>query len=187
MAPSGMNSVQLISHPKLDVHEVCWVFFTSRSSRSARSSTPQHEMQQYSAPGACGVTLKDCILILVRSQPTWGCAARTATASCTMILITASCALILITAIMQASRSLCIYSLHLKLHLSVRWCCLQPAVAFANIGELAIDVLITTLQAQLVARLDTPNLMACVGNNAYQPQPAGLLATAAELYSVPGE
>jgi proteasome assembly chaperone 2 len=62
----------------------------------------------------------------------------------------------------------------------------QPAVAFANVGELAVDVLVTTLGAQLAARLDSPNLLACVGNNAYQPQPPGLLATAAELYHVPG-
>lgn len=64
---------------------------------------------------------------------------------------------------------------------------LQPAVAFANIGELSIDLLVCTLKAQPVARLDSDNLLACVGNNAYQLQPPGLLATALELYQVPGE
>lgn len=63
----------------------------------------------------------------------------------------------------------------------------QPAVAFANIGELSIDLLVCTLKAQLVARLDSENLLACVGNNAYQPQPSGLLATALELYQAPGK
>lgn len=63
----------------------------------------------------------------------------------------------------------------------------QPAVAFANIGELSIDLLVASLKAQLVARLDSDNLLSCVGNNAYSPQPPGLLATAAELYRVPGE
>lgn len=66
-------------------------------------------------------------------------------------------------------------------------CPLQPAVAFANVGELAIDVLVCTLKAQLAARLDDENLLACVGNNAYSTQPPGLLATALELYQVPGE
>jgi len=64
---------------------------------------------------------------------------------------------------------------------------LQPAVAFANIGELSIDVLICTMEAQLVARLDSDNVLPCVGNNAYQMQPPGLLATPMELYKVPGE
>eukprot|EP00775_Hariotina_reticulata_P004645 gene4645-4897_t len=63
---------------------------------------------------------------------------------------------------------------------------LQPAVAFANIGELAVDVLICTLKAVLIARLDDDNILACVGNNAFSPQPAGLLATALELYQIPG-
>uniref|UniRef100_A0A383VH44 Proteasome assembly chaperone 2 n=1 Tax=Tetradesmus obliquus TaxID=3088 RepID=A0A383VH44_TETOB len=61
-----------------------------------------------------------------------------------------------------------------------------PAVAFANIGELTVDVLVCTLKAQLVARLDEPDLLACAGNNAYSLQPPGLLATALELYQVPG-
>lgn len=62
----------------------------------------------------------------------------------------------------------------------------QPAVAFANIGELALDVLVCTLKAHLAARLDDDNLLACAGNNAYSLQPPGLLATALELYQVPG-
>jgi len=66
-------------------------------------------------------------------------------------------------------------------------CILQPAVAFANIGELAVDVLICTLKAQLIARLDDDNILACVGNNAFCPQPAGFLTTALELYHVPGQ
>lgn len=49
-----------------------------------------------------------------------------------------------------------------------------------------MDVLVCTLKAQLVARLDEPDLLACAGNNAYSLQPPGLLATALELYQVPG-
>jgi hypothetical protein len=60
-------------------------------------------------------------------------------------------------------------------------------VAFANIGELSVDLLVHNLMAALVARLDSDNILACVGNNAYDVQPPGLLATALELYHVPGE
>ncbi|KAF8058335.1 psmG2 [Scenedesmus sp. PABB004] len=63
---------------------------------------------------------------------------------------------------------------------------LAPAVAFANIGELALDALIASLGAARVARLDDANVLAVVGNNAFTPDPPGLLATALELYSVPG-
>lgn len=63
---------------------------------------------------------------------------------------------------------------------------MQPAVAFANVGELSIDLLVCTLKAELVARVDSENVLACVGNNAYQLQPPGVLATAMELYHVPG-
>jgi hypothetical protein len=48
-------------------------------------------------------------------------------------------------------------------------------------------VLVCTLKAQLAARLDDENLLACAGNNAYSMQPPGLLATALELYQVPGK
>lgn len=60
-------------------------------------------------------------------------------------------------------------------------------MAFANIGELSVDLLVHNLMAELVARLDSDNILACVGNNAYTLQPPGLLATALELYHVPGE
>lgn len=60
-------------------------------------------------------------------------------------------------------------------------------MAFANIGELSVDLLVHNLKAELVARLDSDNILACVGNDAYTLQPPGLLATALELYHVPGE
>eukprot|EP00882_Tetradesmus_deserticola_P034835 GHRQ01040128.1.p1 GENE.GHRQ01040128.1~~GHRQ01040128.1.p1 ORF type:complete len:130 (-),score=31.16 GHRQ01040128.1:39-428(-) len=78
----------------------------------------------------------------------------------------------------------CPHSLPLLLYIFIIF--IQPAVAFANIGELAVDVLVCTLKAQLAARLDDENLLACAGNNAYSLQPPGLLATALELYQVPG-
>lgn len=62
----------------------------------------------------------------------------------------------------------------------------QPAVAFANIGELAIDALVASLNLQRLAAADDPNVLPCVGNNPYTPQPAGSLATAMEVYGTSG-
>jgi hypothetical protein len=60
-------------------------------------------------------------------------------------------------------------------------------VAFANIGELAIDALVASLNLQRLAAADDPNVLPCVGNNPYAPEPAGSLATAMELYGTSGE
>lgn len=60
----------------------------------------------------------------------------------------------------------------------------QPAVAFFNVGELAVDALVSTLSLRLAARLSDPNLLAVVGNDAYDHTgESGVLATALELYS----
>lgn len=60
----------------------------------------------------------------------------------------------------------------------------QPAVAFFNVGELAVDALVATLGLRLVARLGDPNLLAVVGNDAYDHTgETGVLATALEMYS----
>lgn len=60
----------------------------------------------------------------------------------------------------------------------------QPAVAFANIGELAVDVLIATLQAPLAAWLDTPDCLPVVGADAFAGAAPGTLATALDLHVV---
>lgn len=63
----------------------------------------------------------------------------------------------------------------------------QPAVAFFNVGELAVDALVATLRGDLSGRLSDANLLAVVGNDAFDHSGApGVLATALELYSVPG-
>jgi hypothetical protein len=60
----------------------------------------------------------------------------------------------------------------------------KPAVAFFNVGELAVDALIATLGLRLAARLGSPDLLAVVGNDAFDHEgAAGQLATALELYS----
>jgi proteasome assembly chaperone 2 len=58
----------------------------------------------------------------------------------------------------------------------------QPAVAHANIGELAVDCLIASYDLPLVARCEDANVLPCVGNDAYSLQQPGSLATSLELY-----
>lgn len=61
----------------------------------------------------------------------------------------------------------------------------QPAVAHASVGELATDVLVATLGAQLYGRLENDNVLPCCGNDAYTLDPPGTLATSLELYAAP--
>ncbi|KAF5842841.1 PAC2 family-domain-containing protein [Dunaliella salina] len=64
-----------------------------------------------------------------------------------------------------------------------------PAVSVGNVGELATDVLITSLLPaglHLVARLEEPNCLPVVGNDAYSLQAPGTLSTALELYHLQG-
>lgn len=67
----------------------------------------------------------------------------------------------------------------------------QPAVAHANLGELAMDVLIGSLLPggclALAARLDEANCLPVVGNDAYSLEQPGTMATALELYHMQGE
>ncbi|KAI8470845.1 MAG: PAC2 family-domain-containing protein [Monoraphidium minutum] len=63
-------------------------------------------------------------------------------------------------------------------------CVVLPAVAFFNVGELAVDALISTLRLRLAARLGAPDLLPVAGNDAFDHEAGGgLLATALELYS----
>ncbi|GBF93879.1 proteasome assembly chaperone [Raphidocelis subcapitata] len=60
-----------------------------------------------------------------------------------------------------------------------------PAVAFFNVGELAVDALIATLGAAPAGRLDDADLLPVVGCGAFDHAgagPEGRLATAMELY-----
>mmetsp|Transcript_21036 Transcript_21036/g.58452 ORF Transcript_21036/g.58452 Transcript_21036/m.58452 type:complete len:274 (+) Transcript_21036:59-880(+) len=76
------------------------------------------------------------------------------------------------------------------LELSLRQATLVlPAVAVGNVGELATDVLITSLMSaglRLVARLEEPNCLPVVGNDAYSLEAPGTLSTALELYHLQG-
>lgn len=67
----------------------------------------------------------------------------------------------------------------------------QPAVSLANVGELALDVLVTSLGPLAhVGSLEDANVMPCVGNDAFDAGPGalpGALSTALELYCLDHE
>lgn len=56
-----------------------------------------------------------------------------------------------------------------------------PSVSLANVGQLAVDVLISTLQAQQVAIVHHPALIPVAGSGAYQSTDTGL-TTSADLH-----
>ncbi|XP_042459925.1 proteasome assembly chaperone 2-like [Zingiber officinale] len=59
---------------------------------------------------------------------------------------------------------------------------LLPGLSIGNVGQLAIDLLISSTAAKRVGFLDAPLLLPCVGNDAYGPEPSGLLSLPLELY-----
>lgn len=52
----------------------------------------------------------------------------------------------------------------------------QPALSIGNVGQLAVDLLVSSTGAERVGYLDDPNLLPCVGNDAYGLLPCGDLA-----------
>mmetsp|Transcript_21702 Transcript_21702/g.47678 ORF Transcript_21702/g.47678 Transcript_21702/m.47678 type:complete len:262 (-) Transcript_21702:324-1109(-) len=57
-----------------------------------------------------------------------------------------------------------------------------PAVSTANVGQLAVDLLISTLELPRVAYLEHDAVLPCVGNDPYVA-PCGAVATSMELYA----
>ncbi|KAG6526740.1 hypothetical protein ZIOFF_016741 [Zingiber officinale] len=58
---------------------------------------------------------------------------------------------------------------------------LLPGLSIGNVGQLAVDLLISSTAAKRVGFLDAPFLLPCVGNDAYGPEPSGLLSLPLEL------
>ncbi|KAG6436252.1 hypothetical protein SASPL_101138 [Salvia splendens] len=58
----------------------------------------------------------------------------------------------------------------------------MPALSIGNVGQLAVDLLISSLKADKVGCLDDPNVLPCFGNDAYSPSPLGKLALSLEAY-----
>ncbi|KAF3435646.1 hypothetical protein FNV43_RR22737 [Rhamnella rubrinervis] len=57
-----------------------------------------------------------------------------------------------------------------------------PALSIGNVGQLAVDLLVSTMRAERVGYLDSPFVLPCVGNDAYGPEPQGDLALPLEAY-----
>nr|ABF70018.1 cell cycle-regulated protein-related [Musa acuminata] len=62
---------------------------------------------------------------------------------------------------------------------------LLPGLSIGNVGQLAVDLLISSTRAKRVGFLDEPSLLPCVGNDAYGPEPEGVLALPLEAYESP--
>lgn len=62
---------------------------------------------------------------------------------------------------------------------------LLPALSIGNVGQLAVDLLVSSLGAKRVGYLDDPSLLPCVGNDAYGPVTDGDLSLPLEVYESP--
>ncbi|KAJ4836048.1 hypothetical protein Tsubulata_008947 [Turnera subulata] len=60
-----------------------------------------------------------------------------------------------------------------------------PALSIGNVGQLAVDLLVSSTRAERIGYLDEPNILPCVGNDAYGPVPCGHLALPLEAYDSP--
>jgi proteasome assembly chaperone 2 len=57
-----------------------------------------------------------------------------------------------------------------------------PALSIGNVGQLAVDLLVSSTKAERIGYLDDPHVLPCVGNDAYLPSPPGDLALPLEAY-----
>nr|DAD46887.1 TPA_asm: hypothetical protein HUJ06_016824 [Nelumbo nucifera] len=60
-----------------------------------------------------------------------------------------------------------------------------PALSIGNVGQLAIDLLVSSMGADRVGYLDDPFVLPCVGNDAYGSASRGDLALPLEAYDSP--
>lgn len=57
-----------------------------------------------------------------------------------------------------------------------------PALSIGNVGQLTVDLIISSLQAQKIGFLDDPNVLPCVGNDPFATIDSGELTVALEVY-----
>eukprot|EP00897_Mesotaenium_endlicherianum_P001490 jgi/Mesen1/1369/ME000013S00864 len=62
----------------------------------------------------------------------------------------------------------------------------MPAVSIANVGQLAVDLLIETLGLPRVGILEEPHVLPCAGNDPFGAQPSGVLTVALEVFQDQG-
>ncbi|XP_050235118.1 uncharacterized protein LOC126683312 [Mercurialis annua] len=60
-----------------------------------------------------------------------------------------------------------------------------PALSIGNVGQLAVDLLVSATKAERIGYLDDPYILPCVGNDAYGPIPCGELSLSLEAYDSP--
>ncbi|GKD55046.1 proteasome assembly chaperone 2 [Tanacetum coccineum] len=61
----------------------------------------------------------------------------------------------------------------------------NPALSIGNVGQLAVDLLIAYSKAERIGCLDDPNVLPCVGNDAYTFATQGDLVLPLEAYESP--
>ena len=61
----------------------------------------------------------------------------------------------------------------------------KPALSIGNVGQLAIDAMIVTLDAERVGYLESENVVAVVGNDVFSDVGRGMLHTSLEIYFRP--
>uniref|UniRef100_A0A2P2M103 Proteasome assembly chaperone 2 n=2 Tax=Rhizophora mucronata TaxID=61149 RepID=A0A2P2M103_RHIMU len=57
-----------------------------------------------------------------------------------------------------------------------------PAISTGNVGQLVVDLLVSSTGAERIGYLDDPYILPCVGNDAYGPTPCGDLSLPLEVY-----
>ncbi|KAB1207207.1 Proteasome assembly chaperone 2 [Morella rubra] len=57
-----------------------------------------------------------------------------------------------------------------------------PALSIGNVGQLAVDLMVSSTKAERIGYLDNPYVLPCIGNDAYGPIPQGELALPLEAY-----
>ncbi|XP_062178103.1 uncharacterized protein LOC133882889 [Alnus glutinosa] len=57
-----------------------------------------------------------------------------------------------------------------------------PALSIGNVGQLAVDLIVSSTRAERIGYLDDPHVLPCVGNDAFGQLPQGELALPLEAY-----
>lgn len=57
-----------------------------------------------------------------------------------------------------------------------------PALSIGNVGQLAVDLLVCSTKGERIGYLDDPNVLPCIGNDAYVGTSLGELALSLEAY-----
>jgi proteasome assembly chaperone 2 len=52
----------------------------------------------------------------------------------------------------------------------------KPALSIGNVGQLAMDLMVSSTKAERIGYFDDPFILPCLGNDAYGPVPQGHLA-----------